>query len=390
MVRGLASMSLVIGMIASASAQPSKVPPLVGVTEVVKLTPPAGFIDDVVAANGERFAYVVADTASKAELHVVTLATKQEQVVDLAQVTLHPIAVQLVGPRAFVVGVKEDGQQVAAMVELTDKGRGKPPGTVVYKIGPATHVTVVTRDGRQHVAVHSQRPMATNGTRHLLELLALDTGRRVGASRTFDLESGVNKAQDFRVNHWSEGWTRAHGIKGGEWDKKEDQRSPDTEATFDLVTGKLVDRKKIDDLFEQRRRFQALADANGRLDFVRIGDSKGIQAWRAGKPRELELDRPLTDYDTKSLQGFTAADGSVWLALKMDPVNAEAVARKKADPEYLDIFRAAPEGKAVRKARILAHGVRHRFGVIGDKFWLIERNQSMERGGKSLTVFQLQ
>ena len=80
----------------------------------------------------------------------------------------------------------------------------------------------------------------------------------------------------------------------------------------------------------------------------------------------------------------------MWLALKVDPVNAEAVARKKADLEYLDVFRAGPDGKAIRKARILATGIRHRFGVAGDRFWLIERNQSMERGGKSLTVYQLQ
>ena len=46
-------------------------------------------------------------------------------------------------------------------------------------------------------------------------------------------------------------------------------------------------------------------------------------------------------------------DGTAWLVLKMDPVNAEAVARKKADPEYLDVFRVDGTGKAVRKGRVL-------------------------------------
>ena len=392
-VRRLASLSFVLGIVvlgSVAEAQPRPaVAPFVGTSELIKLTTPAGFIDDVVAAEGDRLAYVVADTASKAELHVVTLTTKAEQVIDLSAVTLHPIAVQLVGSRAFVVGATEDGKQVAALVELADKGKTRPAGSVVYKIAPATHITVVTRDGKPRIAVH--RLTGPAGGTHELELLALDTARRVGAARTLALGAGeVSKALEFRVNHWSDGWTLAHGIKSGEWDRKEDQRSPDLEATYDLVTGKLVDKQKIEDLFEQRRRFTALADAKGQLDFVRTGwDNKGLQAWHAGKPHALELDQPLAMYDIKSLQSIVMADGSAWLALKVDPVNADAVARQKADPEYLDVFRVAADGKAVRKARILAQGVRHRFGVIGDKFWLIERNSGFERGGKSLALYAI-
>jgi hypothetical protein len=386
-VRRFALLSLVAAG-TSAVAQPKPaLAPLVGATEVIKLTTPAGFIDDAVGGDGDRFAYVVADTASKAELHVVTLSTKQEVTVDLAAITLHPVSVQLVGQRAFVVGVTDDGRQVGALVELKTK-----PGVAVFKIAPATHITVITRDGKQRIAVH-RVTVAKTSTRHEVELLSLDNGSRVGAMRSIELEGNQSKALDFRVNHWSDGYTRAYGIKAGEWDKKEDQRAPDGEATYDFVLGKLVDKKKIDDLFEQRRRFQALADADGRIDFLRLDwDSKvhNIQAWRAGKPRVLELDQPLASYDQKSVQGFVGADGAVWLALRVDPVNPDAVARKKADPEYLDIFRAAPDGKAIRKARILAAGMRHRFGIAGDKFWLIERNQSMERGGKSLTLYQLQ
>ena len=66
-----------------------------------------------------------------------------------------------------------------------------------------------------------------------------------------------------------------------------------------------------------------------------------------------------------------------------------AVARKKADPEYLDVFVAPAGGKAVRKARVLAAGARHRFGVAGDRFWLLERNQGFDRGGKNLVLYQV-
>src|SRR5665647_2442657 len=132
-----------------------------------------------------------------------------------------------------------------------------------------------------------------------------------------------------------------------------------------------------------------MTESGKRLDWVRL-DIKGLELWRAGKGRPIDLDEPLTNYDTKSMQAVVAADGSAWVILKMDPVNADAVARKKADPEYLDVFRVSADGKGIRKARVFASGVRHRFGVVGDKFWLIERNNGFERGGRSLTLYSIQ
>lgn len=366
-------------------------PALVGATEVVRLNPAAGFIDDPVATDADRIAYVVTETGSKAELHVYSYALKAEQVLDISAITLRPVALSLAGARALVVGVTEDGSNTAAMIELADKGKGKPPGTVVYKLGPATHITAITRDGKPRIAVHRATPSAT-GTRHEVELVAIETGRRVQMGRALELD-GTNKQAklELTVNHWSDGMTRAYGVKAGAWDRKENQRSPDTEASYDLVTGK-VETKKITDLYEQRRRFQALADSGNQLDFVRMAwDNSGLQLWKAGTPKPIQFDEPLTNYDPKSVQATVTADGGAWLVMKIDPVNPAAVERKKADPEYLDVFRVGPDGKSPRKARVLAKGIRHRFGVVadkaGDKFWLLERNNGMDRGGRSLVVY---
>jgi hypothetical protein len=389
MVRGILLATALISTIApygAALAQPPR-PSLVGATPVLEVTTPAGFIDDPVTVDGDRLAYVVADLASKAELRVMSLSTRQEQAIDLAPVTLHPIGLRLFGPRAFVIGRLEDGRQLAAMVELAAKGK-QPAGAIVYKVAPADHVTLIVRDGTPRIAVHRQSQVGS-ATRHVVELLAVETGRRIAAGRALDLAGDREAKLDLRVNHWSDGYTRAHGIKGGEWDRKENQRSPDTEATYDLVTGKL-ERKKIEDLFEQRKRFQILAEAGGGvLDFVRADRPSGtLQLWRGGVMQPLALDQLLASYDATSLQADLGSE--LWLALKVDPVNAEAVARKKADPEYLDVF-VGTGGTATRKARILAKGVRHRFGVAGGKrFWLLERNSSMERGGKRLAVYELQ
>ncbi len=391
-MRGLVSCAVLLAT-APAFSQPKPAATLDGATVVTKLTTPTGFIDDAIAVDGDRVAYVVADSSSKAELHVLSMQGGAEQVVDVSGISLHPLTVTLVAPsvgaqRAFVVGEGADGKQVAAMIDLVDRGKRKPAGTVLYKVAPATHITALP--GK--IAVHRVTAGAAS-TKHEVEILSLDNGRRL-SSRTLELTTpgDVDKKLDFRVNHWSEGYSKAHGLKGGEYNKKEDQRSPDTEATYDFATGKL-DKKKIDDLFEQRKRFQAIADSNGnaKLDFVRIGwDNKSLQAWRGGKLTKLELDQPLATYDIKSIQGIVLPD-AVWIAAKVDPVNQAAVDRKKADVEYLDIFvgRSPADGTAARKARVPAQGIRHRFGVTSTGFWLVERNQTMERGGKSLTLYKL-
>lgn len=390
--RRLLVVSLVSALGASGAARAdggkAPIPALVGATAVATLTAPSGFVDDVVASDDGRLAYVVADASTIAQLHVMTLATKAELTVDLAAITLHPTALTLLGARAFVVGTGEDGQHVAALVELEAKGK-KPAGAVVYKLGPATDITVITRDGKPRVVVHKATP-TKDGTRHEVEFDAIDTGRRIAAGRPFEVDSsGKAAALDFRVNHWADGYARAMGLKAGEWTKQSDMKGPDTEATYDLVAGKITERAPITDLFEQRRRYQALADAGGQLDFLRMAwDNSGLQVWHAGKPHAVTLDQALSDYDPKSLTGTVLPDGSAWIALKVDPVNAEAVARKKADPEYLDFFFAAPDGKATRKVRLVALGLRHRFGVAGDKLWVLERNNGFERGGRSLTLYK--
>src|SRR5690349_7051803 len=101
-MRGLMIASLVVAVGGVAWAQPKQTAPaLVGATEAAKFSASVGFVDDPVTTDDTRIAYVVADASKKSELHVQTMGGA-EQVVDIAGVTLHPIALRLVGQRAFV------------------------------------------------------------------------------------------------------------------------------------------------------------------------------------------------------------------------------------------------------------------------------------------------
>lgn len=348
--------------------------------ELVKIAPNAGFIDDAIGGDDAHLVYAVGDGATKSELHVVRVDDpKQDVAVDISAITVHPRAVTLHGDSVFVVGEVDAGNVIGALVAL-------PKGKVVYKVGPATDITALP----EGVAVH-RATASKDGTRHQVDLYALATGRRIASGRPLELDAAQTaKPLDFKVNHWAAGMTRAIGIKGGEWNKKDDQRSPDVEATYDLVTGKFVEQAPIENLVEQRKRFQALAEAHADLDYVHMTwDNAAVQIWRHGKPGTATLDQALAQYDPKSLQGVVAPDGTGWLALQVDPVNAEAVARKKADPEYFDIFHFTADGKATRRTRVPAKKLHFRFGVLGQRLWVLEKSPSSDRGGRLLTVLQL-
>ena len=83
---GLITGAVVVGLSGSAAlAQQAPVPPLMGATEIAKLDASFGFVDDIVTTEGDRIAYVTTDGTTRAELHVVTLSTKADQVVDLTK-----------------------------------------------------------------------------------------------------------------------------------------------------------------------------------------------------------------------------------------------------------------------------------------------------------------
>jgi hypothetical protein len=386
MLEDRCSVMVVLLAATAASAQPKPgVPSLVHAAELVKVAPTWGFIDDAIAGDDTRILYTVSDAATRCELHVAPLEeTKKETIVDLAPYMQHPIAIPWQrDDLVWVVGQAEDGKQDAVLVSLSKRS------PLVARIPPATHVAAIVQGGWK-LAAH--REVASNeGTRHEVVLYDASTGTRVATGRGLVLDAnGANKALDFHVNHWTTGKTRAVGVAGGEWDKKENQRSPDVEATYDLVKNGFVDRKPITDLFDQRKRFQVLAEVHDRVDFVRVlPDSSAIEVWRDGRPIASELDQPLALYDPKSLQGIVLAGAGAWAAIKIDPVNPDAVARKKADPEYLDVFRATDDRKLQLGARVLATGTHYRFGVLIQRFWLLERSPSSERGGKVLTVYQI-
>src|SRR6185503_13511723 len=154
--------------------------------------------------------------------------------VDLKPFTTSPLTVQeVIDGEHFLVLAKgpTDGTVIGAVVDKK--------GAVTRKLGPATDIVRTQYDGQDAASVYQREEIAPKkkkdrpAVHHTIEVLALASGKRLGkrAVITTDLE-GYSQKLDFKINHWLLGYTRAVGIKGGEYDRKEDQRSPNIEAWY--------------------------------------------------------------------------------------------------------------------------------------------------------------
>jgi hypothetical protein len=362
------------------------IPEPVGLTEVAAFKPERGFIDDPVAVDaGGRLVFIETDGATFSTI-VVVEGDRVRSRIPLKNAVEVPLTLALVGrggaARVFLVGLGEDGKQRGVLMDL----EGKRLAT----FGPAAEVTLLERSKPPRVSTHRVSSPGRNTVRHEIEVFDLATGKRVGATHTVALDSaGHADSLDFRVNHWLQGWTRAVGTKGGRWDAKSDQRSPDVEAEFDVINGRFVREAPISDVVAYTKRMEVMAGRPDRALFVRVSDdSTHIELWVEGKTQRIELDQPLDRYDAASVGLAIDGAGVRWIGLRVDPVNRDAVARGKADLESLDLFRI--EGnRGTRQSRVPVGKRRLRWGVVGDRVWVVERNIGFERGGTVLRLYRV-
>jgi hypothetical protein len=357
-----------------------------GLTEIGSFKPAKGFIDDPVAVGpGDRLAFIETDAATFATL-VVVEGGKARARFGLPSATDVPVTLALLGageaPRVLVISQGESGQQVGALYDLA--------GKQVRRFGPATDVTLIERGGRRWVALHRTRASTRSGVQHEVELIDVETGKRQGAPRRFGVDRQLRSTQyDFTVNHWLDGWTRAVGTKGGRWDARANQRTPDVYAEYDVVGGRFVREEPIKDVMQNARRFQIMAERADRALFVRVSDDGTMpELWRRGEVATVVLDQPLPRYDAASISLAVDSAGATWLGLRVDPVNREAVARGRADSETLDVFQLEGD-RATLRASLPVSKRRVRWGALGDVLWVVERNIGFDRGGTALTLHQL-
>ncbi len=351
---------------------------------IYRVAPSTGFIDDAIWSDGKTLAYSITDAAAQAEVHIVDLATKAEQIIALPPGLLHPKAIRVFSETLLLVVDNNQEQQV---VHWLPRGKSKK---AVTRSATATSISMQERAGQPVVVLYTRRDAAT--LVHSVEILDAATGKRVAKSRNLETDGdgktvASSKKLEFHINHWDGGYQVAYGVREGAYDRKKDQRSPNQEAVYDVIAGKFIESTPIQDYHEQRRRFDTL---QGRSDttFVAVShDRSALESWQHGTKAEIKgID--LTKYRLDTLLATAGTDG-VWLGLTVDPANFSAIAAKKLDAEFFDIFHVV-DGAAVRVSHIPANSRQFSIGwAAKNTLWVTERNRGFSRGSKVLELVQL-
>ncbi len=361
------------------------------------VAPAKGFVDNPFAFNGAggRLAYVNADAAELCDVVVLDLALGTEVMrVPINAFTTAPLSVaDVIDGEHFLVTARPSPDSAAITAAVLDR-----TGKVGKTYGPATDIAQITYDGDDALVVYNRaentpkkgKPQAT----HTVEVFSLATGKRIGKRGTLVTDlAGFNEKLDFRVNHWAEGYTRAVGIKGGQYDKKEDQRSPDVEGWYDIPRSTFAKKIPIADVTEHTIRFQALAQHTNEPWFVEVKDElSGLVAYtgQAG-PNTVELAEPWRHYLAKSfVVQPPGVDGAIYFTLEIDPVHQEAVDRKRAAEKWIDLYKlplGAPRATRVARLPIEDDFPGMTWRAREDVWAVLPRHIGFDRGGPKLIVY---
>jgi hypothetical protein len=380
----------------AASAKPAPPAPLVGIRLATSLRPEQGFVDDALEFDGAggRLLWIETDGAvfSKlriadvdqgfAEVSSIDLSAAAGQVAALQEVYL-PARIDVLGD-AYLVTWRSPTGATAALVD----GAGK-----VVRRFAGTDVVVATVEGKDAVVVYQRSAGKGGGVTHTIEAVEPRTGKRIGKKATLVADAtGRVAALDFRINHFLDGYTRIVGLKGGTWDRKEDQRSPDVEGHYDVLAGTFARKVPIANPIEHTQTMRLLAEHGNQARFLRVaGDLSGLLLVDGATQTPVELEDPFARYAHTSLVTQPRPDGAIYFTLAIDPTNAEAVARQKADPAYLDLYELAPGAtKARRRGRLLADKKTFRWRATATHWAVLERHVGIDRGGKQVDVYALE
>lgn len=357
-------------------------PPLVGLTRVGELRPGKGFIDDNLLVADGRILLFTRDGAGGVALQSMGIDNAGAlPPVDLTAIAPNAIRVTPIGDKRFYVFGDESPRQ-GVLVDGT--------GKIVRAHKPATELAVRVVGGKPVVVAYTHDEAAKGGELHQVALFDPVTGKKI-AKKGGKLVLGADKRDaklDFRPVYFLDDNTVAVGVRGGVWNKKENQRSPDVWAAYDLVSASWVSVEAITDPMGLAKRQPVLAAHPNERVFVRIADDlSGLEVWRDGKVTELTLDQPLELYDPLSVQYAQRGD-TLTVSMTIDPTNVPAVKRQKTDPRYLDLFEVQGTS-ATRKARLLVPKQGVRWGWAGDRLWVLDKSSGFSRGGTALTLYSL-
>lgn len=419
------------GPAASDSAKPA---PLI-------IRPDKGFIDDAYALteDGSALIYVNTDGANWATLRAVGLPGRSNTAPAAPPPAAPPAATPpgkgkaavSAAPAPFTIAPGASQELVANLPLSTFKmyllpddrvlvvSRDTETGGVVngalyslrsrsavpLPLGPATDITVAhTASGPAIVAI--TRPTEQK-REYRVQAISSATLKPLG-QKLYKLREGEPRVQTERGSamplYFLDDYLTLVAKHDGFYDKKKDARQPDFLAFLDAPSGKLT-------------RSRPIAEPAALLELARLRTGHGesviithdpetqryelLAALDRGQPdgpaesrHLLALPRPASAYEPTTLLYQLARPGLLVLSLTVDPVNEQAVAARRTDPDLIDLcaveLSSGTPGPAQR-LRTLPGNKRPSSWKLtpAGRLALLRKHKGFARGGTEVEIYDL-
>ncbi|HVY40871.1 MAG TPA: hypothetical protein VHM31_23190 [Polyangia bacterium] len=400
-IPALLSLGLIAGVAAGAARAEKKgeKAPLKPVEPRATLKPPVGegYFDEVFGLDdaGAVLAVIRADGATFAKLETYDLTASPPRPTgsfDLPDKALVPVRLEVLpAGKGQVLIARTRPDDNAPVVALLIDGTGK----LVAKAGPVT--TFARPPGAAGLLVGFDRKTGAHGAEatYTVAPFSLATLAPAGKPHVFHTDPAGDlrpPAPPVRLIGFFDGYTRILAERAGAYDKAADVRDRPRKTILDALTGKTVSEAAIPDLLGWEVTGQLRRDHPGQSLFVDLNqDGSGVDVIDAmGKKVPAALAVPFRLYDPKSLVVEEGpAPNHLTFSLSVDPLNPDAVKRRKPDMPMLDLYSAdASNGDVTLRGRVFTpRAVTYR--TRADTLVVLKRFKSFARGGDELQVFDL-
>lgn len=363
------------------------------------LKPPVGqgYFDEVFGLDdrGATLAVIREDGATFAKLETYDLTAtppKQTASFDLPDKNLNPVRIEVLPPgKGLILIARSRPDDSAPVTALLLDAAGK----VLAKAGPATAFGRPPSGEGAPLLVAFERKPGAHGAEATYTVTphALATLAPAGKPHVFRTDAaGELKSPPVRLLGFFDGYTRILAERAGAYDKAADVRDRPRKTVIDTLTGKTLSESQIPDLLGWQVTAQLRHDHQDRSLFVDLNqDASGVDVIDAmGKKIPATLAVPFRLYDLKSLLAEEGpAPDHLTFSLAVDPLNPDAVKRRKPDLPMLDLYAAdTSKGEVTFRGRVFTpRPVTYR--TRADTLVVLKRFKSFARGGDELQVFDL-
>lgn len=306
----------------------------------------------------------------------------------------------------FVMRDIESSGTLASVYSLRTHAVVNLPGANNGSLGPVSDIAL--GDSPQGpVIVSFNRPADQHGD-GMLQVWSGTTLKQLG-QRVYKLRESDGRVQTAQGAaaplYFIDDFQTLVAKHDGFFDKKKDSRQPDFLAFIDMLTGKI-------------RRSQNITDPNGLMELTRFHKEHSESVFPLADPEtqkiylfavsdrapndtnaetrvELQLPRPSNQYDGATLRYLRLRRDRLLFTLNVDPVNEQAVAARRSDPDDLDIFLTDPmqsagaaSPKRLRTLPCYRRPIMWSASPNG-RFALLRKHKNFPRGGTQVELYDL-